>query len=92
MKKILSFTLMSLALTFLNSANAEGLASRIENALNEMYNTYMGKDQGYDIEYAICGHTHRRECKEIWSIKCVNIGNDYYFRSGMISYMSIDIN
>ena len=64
------------------------------------YNAYSGcdrflldvQDQGYDIEYAICGHTHRRECKEIWNIKCVNIGNDYYFRSGMISYMSIDIN
>ena len=64
------------------------------------YNAYSGcerflldvQDQGYDIEYAICGHTHRRECKEIWNIKCINIGNDYYFRSGMISYMSIDIN
>lgn len=41
--------------SYFNSANAEGLASRIESALKEMYNTYMGKDQGYDILPVLSG-------------------------------------
>lgn len=63
------------------------------------YNAYSGcdrfildcQDKGFEIEYAICGHTHRRECKEIWNIKCINIGNDYFHKYGTINYMKINI-
>ena len=63
------------------------------------YNAYSGcnrflldcQDKGFEIEYAICGHTHRRECKDIWNIHCINIGNDYFHRSNNIAYMLIDI-
>ena len=50
------------------------------------------QDAGFnDIEYAICGHTHQRECKEIWGIKCINIGNDYYHRCNCITNMMIEL-
>jgi predicted phosphodiesterase len=63
------------------------------------YNAYSGserfildcQDKGFEIEYAVCGHTHRRECKEIWNIKCINIGNDYFHKTGTINYMTINI-
>jgi predicted phosphodiesterase len=63
------------------------------------YNAYSGcnrfildcQDKGFNIEYAICGHTHRKECKEIWNIKCINIGNDYFHRTNCYKYMTIDI-
>lgn len=44
-----------------------------------------------NIEYAICGHTHRRECKEIWNVNCINVGNDYYHRTGTINYFTVDL-
>jgi Icc-related predicted phosphoesterase len=63
------------------------------------YNAYSGcdrflldiQDKGYEIEYAICGHTHRRECKEIWNTPCINIGNDYFFRTNHIEKMVLEI-
>ena len=61
------------------------------------YNAYSGnKDflkqlSDYNIEYALCGHTHRRECKDIYGIKCINLGNDYYFRTNTYEYMILDI-
>ena len=36
------------------------------------------KDEGIEFSWAICGHTHLPEKKEIHNCKCVNIGNDYY--------------
>ena len=63
------------------------------------YNAYSGcdrflldcQDKGFEIEYAICGHTHKKECKEIWNVNCINVGNDYFHRTGSISYMIIEI-
>jgi predicted phosphodiesterase len=64
------------------------------------YNAYSGmkrflldiQDQGINLTHAICGHTHRREMKTIWGIDCINIGNDYYFRTGKYSYWYLDLN
>lgn len=63
------------------------------------FNAYSGmkrfildiQDQGINITHAICGHTHRRECKTIWGIDCINVGNDYFHRTGYIKHMIIDI-
>ena len=63
------------------------------------YNAYSGmkrflldiQDAGIYLTHAICGHTHRRECKEIWGINCINIGNDYYNRTNTINHIIIDI-
>jgi predicted phosphodiesterase len=63
------------------------------------YNAYSGmkrfvldiQDTGANLTHAFCGHTHRRECKEIWGINCINLGNDYHFKSGNISYMFLEI-
>ena len=44
-----------------------------------------------EIKYAICGHTHRRECKEIWNVNCINIGNDYFSRTNQIASMVIEL-
>jgi hypothetical protein len=41
--------------SYFNSANANGLAGLIEKSLKEMYNTYMGEDQGYDILPVLSG-------------------------------------
>ena len=46
------------------------------------FNAYSGVknfllDSNLDFEYVLCGHTHRRICKEINIFKCVNVGNDY---------------
>ena len=64
------------------------------------YNAYSGmkrflldiQDKGVNLTHAICGHTHRREMKTIWGIDCINIGNDYYFRTGKYSYWYLDLN
>lgn len=61
------------------------------------FNSYSGtKDflkelNGLNFKYAICGHTHRREINEIYGIKCINIGNDYFFRTNKIEYFILDI-
>ena len=49
------------------------------------YNMYSGMKNLFaklnkKIDYAVCGHTHRRVCKTIDGVDCVNIGNDYLFR------------
>jgi predicted phosphodiesterase len=50
------------------------------------------QDAGFNnIEYAICGHTHQKEYKEIWGINCINIGNDYYHRCNCITSMMIEL-
>ena len=61
------------------------------------FNSYSGvkdfliqlKDKNF--KYAICGHTHRREMKEIYGINCINIGNDYFFNTQKINYFIINI-
>lgn len=64
------------------------------------YNAYSGCDRflldlqdfgGGKITHAICGHTHKRECKEIWNVNCINVGNDYYHRTNSINYFIIDL-
>lgn len=63
------------------------------------YNAYSGmerfileiQDQGINITHAICGHTHRRECKTIFGIDCINIGNDYFHRTNTYTYMYLDL-
>lgn len=63
------------------------------------YNAYSGNmdfiqtilDSNYKVEYALCGHTHRREMKEIHRVYCINIGNDYYFKTGWINSMIIEL-
>jgi len=63
------------------------------------YNAYSGcarflldcQDKGFEIEYAICGHTHRREMKTIWGVDCINIGNDYFHRTGKYSHWILNI-
>lgn len=63
------------------------------------YNAYSGCerflldiiDAGYKIDYAICGHTHQRECKTIEGINCINVGNDYFQRTNKIKYMIIEV-
>jgi predicted phosphodiesterase len=49
------------------------------------YNMYSGMKNLFEklnrkIDFAVCGHTHRRACKTINGTDCVNVGNDYYFR------------
>ena len=62
-----------------------------------LYNAYSGCENflselnNFNVKYAICGHTHRRVCKEIYGINCINIGNDYFFKTNKIEYMIIDI-
>ena len=47
-------------------------------------------DRGYTLEYAICGHTHRRAMKEISGVPCINIGNDYYFNTKKVESMVLE--
>lgn len=37
-----------------------------------------------NVNWAICGHTHRRMSKVIHNVNCVNIGNDYVFKTRTI--------
>lgn len=63
------------------------------------YNAYSGmkrfildiQDEGINLTHAICGHTHRRECKTIWGVDCINIGNDYRHKTGIYTYMILDL-
>ena len=63
------------------------------------YNAYSGcnrflnecLESGFNIDYAICGHTHKKECVEIFDTKCINIGNDYFHRSNQIKYFIIEM-
>lgn len=62
-----------------------------------MYNAYSGnydflkKIKSFNIEYAICGHTHKRQIKQIYNIKCINIGNDYVFKNGKIVNLIVEV-
>lgn len=64
------------------------------------YNAYSGMDdflltiqnKRANLSHAICGHTHRRIMDTIHGVDCINVGNDYHFRSPSISYFILEIN
>lgn len=62
-----------------------------------IYNSYSGeKDflkeiQSKNFKLAFCGHTHRKEIREIRNIKCFNIGNDYFFRTNKIDWIILQV-
>ena len=63
------------------------------------YNAYSGmkrflldiKDKDINLTHAICGHTHRREMKTICGVDCINIGNDYFHRTGVYEHWHLDL-
>lgn len=60
------------------------------------YNMYSGMKNLFSqlnkkIDYAICGHTHRRTCKTIDGIDCINIGNDYAFRKNSFECFYLEL-
>ena len=63
------------------------------------YNAYSGcnrflnecLESGFNIDYAICGHTHKKECVEIFDTNCINVGNDYFNISNQIKYFMIEM-
>lgn len=67
---------------------------------NGVYNIYSGvKDlfhnDNINVDVAICGHTHRKTRLEYNQdnkyIRCYNIGNEYFEKSGKIEYEIIEI-
>ena len=71
----------------LNLFSLEGLSE---------YNMYSGMKNLFSqlnkkIDYAICGHTHRRVCKTIEGTDCVNIGNDYPFRKNAFECFLMEV-
>lgn len=67
---------------------------------NGVYNIYSGvKDlfhnDDINVDVAICGHTHRRTNLEYnedgKSIRCYNIGNEYFEKSGEVIYEEIEL-
>lgn len=67
------------------------------NDPNSPYNYYSGnKDflknlQNKNFLYSFSGHTHKRMTDEIYNIPCVNIGNDYYFKTETVNYYSFTL-
>lgn len=57
--------------------------SGVSDFLNEI------KDKNF--KFAFCGHTHRNANLDLYEIKCLNIGNDYYFRTMKIRYAIFDL-
>ena len=63
------------------------------------YNAYSGvndflseiESKGFELEYAICGHTHKREIKDINGVRCINIGNDYFSHTNKIVSFLIEL-
>lgn len=61
------------------------------------YNAYSGcedflvqlKDKNF--KFVFCGHTHRFVHKYIYDIPCLNLGNDYYFKTGKIDGMIFNV-
>ena len=47
------------------------------NAFGGVQDLFSVVDKNHNIDYAVCGHTHRRVLKEIDGRVCINIGNDY---------------
>ena len=76
----------------------KGLNWFTENMPNSIYNQYSGcadflnelKDK--NIEWSFCGHTHKRMMEVYHNIiNCVNIGNDYIFKTNEFKYFSFEI-
>ena len=63
-----------------------------------MFNMYSGcelleqfrKEKNCWFDWVICGHTHRHATLEYHDQRCVNIGNDYFHRTGKIEYFCIE--
>ena len=64
-----------------------GLNWFTNNMPNSIYNQYSGcKDflielKDKNVEWALCGHTHKRMTGVYYNINCINIGNDYVFKT-----------
>jgi len=64
---------------------------------NSPYNSYSGcadflneiKDKNF--KFAFCGHTHKKANLEVYDINCLNIGNDYYFKTFRIDWALFDM-
>ena len=65
-----------------------------------VYNIYSGvkdlfKNDGINVDVAICGHTHRKTRLEYTEdgkyIRCYNIGNEYIEKSGQLLYEIIEL-
>lgn len=62
------------------------------------YNMYSGcellesfrKEGSCWFDWVICGHTHRYTTLDWHEQRCVNIGNDYFHRTGELKYFIID--
>lgn len=65
---------------------------------NSPFNSYSGvKDflkevSDLNVKYAFCGHTHRPENHFVYGIHCLNIGNDYFFRTNKIKWAVFEVN
>ena len=59
------------------------------------YNIYSGcadfLKELNNVEWAICGHTHRKMNKVIHNINCVNVGNDYVHKTGTIEKFIFEV-
>jgi len=63
-----------------------------------LYNMYSGcsllesfREEGkYWFDWVICGHTHRYTTLDYHDQRCVNVGNDYFHRTGEIKYFTIE--
>lgn len=75
----------------------EDLNSFSKDDPHSPFNAYSGekdflkeiKDKNF--KFAICGHTHRREVKDIYGIHCINIGNDYFFHNNKIKNVILEV-
>ena len=59
------------------------------------YNIYSGcadfLKELNNVEWAICGHTHRKVYKVIHGINCINVGNDYVHKTGTIEKFIFEV-
>lgn len=61
------------------------------------FNAYSGCDdflidlKNKNFKFAFCGHTHRRTNQEIYGIQCLNLGNDYFFKTNKIDWYLFDV-
>lgn len=66
-----------------------------QNMPYSVYNQYSGcvnfLNELTNIEWAICGHTHKRMMGVYNNINCINIGNDYIFKTKDFYYFSFEM-
>lgn len=62
------------------------------------YNAYSGTEDFlkelsvYNVKYAFCGHTHCPENRTIYGIECMNLGNDYFFKTNKVKWAIFEVN